>query len=88
MKKPDPKKIAPEAGPDNLIEVIGRVPLGARAEAIGRVTQIADGLAHVSGLSSVRLGELLSFEDGSRAFVLNMEADSIQSKTNRTKKRA
>ncbi|MFZ2099605.1 MAG: F0F1 ATP synthase subunit alpha [Oricola sp.] len=78
MKKPDSKEPARTTGLDNLFEVIGRVPLGARAEAIGRVTRIADGLAHVSGLASVRLGELLSFEDGSRAFVLNMEADSIQ----------
>lgn len=78
MKRADANKPGADPAFDGLFEVIDRVDLGTRSEAIGRVTQIADGLAHVSGLGSARLGELLAFENGARAFVLNLEADSIQ----------
>lgn len=77
-KKPDKKPPPSDAALDGLIDIIGHVNLGARAESLGRVTQIADGLAHVSGLASARFGELLAFEDGSRAFVLGLEEDSLQ----------
>ena len=78
MNSPDSKK--PERDPElrGLYDVIDRVELGVQPEAIGRVTQIADGLAHVSGLGAARLGEMLQFENGARAFVLNLEADYLQ----------
>ncbi len=78
MNKPDPRTPADETALKDLFGIIDRVELGPEAEAIGRVTQIADGLVHISGLGSARLGELLAFEDGSRAFVLNLDVDSLQ----------
>lgn len=57
---------------------VDRVRLGPESESLGRVTEIADGLAHVSGLMEARLGELLEFEGGRQGFVLNLEPDSIQ----------
>jgi F0F1-type ATP synthase alpha subunit len=38
--------------------------LGPRAEQIGRVEEVGDGIALVSGLRNVRLDELLRFEKG------------------------
>ena len=78
MNRADPKK--PDTDPElrGLFDTIGSVELGARSEAIGRVAQISDGLAEVSGLGAARLGELLEFENGSRAFVLNLETELIQ----------
>ena len=78
MSKADPKK--PDTDPElkGLFDTIGSVELGARSEAIGRIMQISDGLAEVSGLGAARLGELLEFENGSRAFVLNLETELIQ----------
>ena len=57
---------------------VERAPLGPSSEALGRVTEIADGLAHVSGLMAARLGELLEFQGGKQGFVLNLEPDVIQ----------
>jgi len=78
MSKADRQKPDADPGLKELFDTIGSVELGARSEAIGRVRQIADGLAEVSGLGAARLGELLEFENGSRAFVLNLETELIQ----------
>ena len=78
MNKPD--ATSPRGGAElkSLARVVNSVKLGTEAEALGRVTQIADGLAHVSGLGAARLGELLNFEGGKRGFVLNLEVDVLQ----------
>lgn len=64
--------------PAILAGIVGSVPLGPQAEALGRVTRIADGLATVSGLDAARLGEILTFEGGEEGFVLLLEVDAIQ----------
>ena len=38
--------------------------LAPQAEAVGRVEQVADGIARVSGLPDARLNELLHFKIG------------------------
>jgi len=77
MSKPETDQ---PGGPDlkALATRVDAVPLGAVSEALGRVSEIADGLAHVSGLTETRLGELLEFSGGCQGFALNLEADSIQ----------
>ncbi|ABE35970.1 ATP synthase F1, alpha subunit [Paraburkholderia xenovorans LB400] len=50
---------------------------GARAEAVGRVEHVADGIALVSGLPDVRLNELLRFEGDRFGFALTLDADTI-----------
>jgi len=47
--------------------------VGSEGLETGRVEQVADGIAHVSGLPSVRLDELLRFADGSLGFVMSLE---------------
>jgi F-type H+-transporting ATPase subunit alpha len=51
--------------------------LGARADAVGRVEHVADGIALVSGLPAVRLNELLRFDGARAGFALTLDADSI-----------
>jgi F-type H+-transporting ATPase subunit alpha len=46
-------------------------------EQIGRVEQISDGIATVSGLNSVAYGELVEFPDGQRGLVQNLNEHSI-----------
>jgi F-type H+-transporting ATPase subunit alpha len=46
-------------------------------EDAGRVISIADGVAKVSGLSTVTSGELVSFLRGVKGLVLNLERDSV-----------
>ncbi|SFB37346.1 F-type H+-transporting ATPase subunit alpha [Azotobacter beijerinckii] len=57
--------------------VLARTPLQAEAGEIGRVVQVADGIARVSGLPGVRLDELLRFADGSLGFALSLDSDLI-----------
>ena len=42
--------------------------LGPHAEQVGRVEEIGDGIALVSGLPDIRLDELLRFEKGQFGF--------------------
>ncbi len=51
--------------------------LGATAEEFGRVESVADGIALVSGLRSVRLDELVRFEKGQMGFALTLDRDTV-----------
>ncbi len=58
-------------------ERLSRLALTPQAEAVGRVEQVADGIAHVSGLPDVRLNELLHFESGGLGFALALDVATI-----------
>ena len=47
------------------------------ARTVGRITDVGDGIAHVSGLPDVGVNELLEFEDGSVGLALNLDEESI-----------
>ncbi len=49
----------------------------AQLEEIGTVLQIGDGIARIYGLSEVQAGELIEFDNGLRAIVLNLEEDNV-----------
>jgi F-type H+-transporting ATPase subunit alpha len=51
--------------------------LGPRAEQIGRVEEVGDGVALVSGLADVRLDELLRFDKGQFGFAHALQRDRI-----------
>lgn len=44
---------------------------------VGSVEKFSDGVARVSGLSKAMMGEIVSFESGSRGVVLNLDPDSV-----------
>lgn len=46
-------------------------------EKIGTVTEIADGVAKISGLAEVMSSEMVEFEHGEIGLVLNLEEDSV-----------
>jgi F-type H+-transporting ATPase subunit alpha len=56
---------------------LARTEIGPEAESVGRITAVADGIAHVSGLPEVRLDELLVFEGGCTGFAMSLDADEI-----------
>jgi F-type H+/Na+-transporting ATPase subunit alpha len=70
-----------EAGAEAWIESarqrLGAAKLGPRSEQIGRVEEVGDGIALVSGLLDVRLDELLMFEQGRYGFAQVLERDQI-----------
>ncbi|MEQ9162627.1 MAG: F0F1 ATP synthase subunit alpha, partial [Ilumatobacter fluminis] len=47
------------------------------ARTVGRVAEIGDGIARVSGLPDAAVNELLEFEDGSVGLALNLDEGSI-----------
>ena len=47
------------------------------AEQIGRVVEVGDGIARVSGLPGAAVNELLEFEDGTLGLALNLDEDTI-----------
>ena len=46
-------------------------------EQVGTVLQVGDGIARIHGLNQVQSGELIEFENGMKAIVLNLEEDNI-----------
>jgi F-type H+-transporting ATPase subunit alpha len=49
---------------------------GATLEEVGTVLQVGD-IARVYGLSNVQYGELVEFDNGLEAIVLNLEEDNV-----------
>ena len=56
---------------------LGAAQLGPHAEQVGRVEEVGDGIALVSGLPDVRLDELLRFAKGQFGFAQVLEHDRI-----------
>jgi len=43
----------------------------------GQVISIGDGIAKISGLSEVKAGEMLEFQNGIKGMALNLETDTV-----------
>ncbi|HRP88621.1 MAG TPA: F0F1 ATP synthase subunit alpha [Edaphocola sp.] len=70
-----------EIKPDEISAILrqqlGNFNSSAELEEVGTVLQIGDGIARVYGLGGVRQGELVEFEDGTKAIALNLEEDNV-----------
>ncbi|MBU1175742.1 MAG: F0F1 ATP synthase subunit alpha [Alphaproteobacteria bacterium] len=62
---------------DAARQTVRATPLGTRVEQKGRVEEIGDGVAHVSGLPDVRLDEVLRFSGGQVGFARVLDADLV-----------
>jgi len=60
-----------------LREQLSGVKSEAELEEVGTVLQIGDGVARIYGLTKAEAGELLEFENGVQALVLNLEEDNV-----------
>ncbi len=60
-----------------LREQLSGFKTGAQLEEVGTVLQVGDGIARIYGLNSVQAGELIEFQNGVRAIVLNLEEDNV-----------
>ena len=60
-----------------LREQLSNVKTDAELEEVGTVLQIGDGVARIYGLTKAEAGELLEFENGVKALVLNLEEDNV-----------
>lgn len=60
-----------------LREQLSNFKSAAELEEIGTVLTVGDGVARIYGLSNAQSGELLEFENGLQALVLNLEEDNV-----------
>jgi F-type H+-transporting ATPase subunit alpha len=60
-----------------LREQLSNYKTEAQLEDIGTVLQVGDGVARIYGLTRAGAGELLEFNNGLRALVLNLEEDNV-----------
>ncbi|MEM9549448.1 MAG: F0F1 ATP synthase subunit alpha [Bacteroidota bacterium] len=67
--------------PDEISAILKQQLSGFKSEAeleeVGTVLQVGDGIARVYGLSKAQAGELVEFETGVNAIVLNLEEDNV-----------
>lgn len=67
--------------PDEVSSIIraqlANVQSATQLEEVGTVLQVGDGIARIHGLTNVRSGELIEFENGVNAIVLNLEEDNV-----------
>ncbi len=47
------------------------------AEQVGRIVEVGDGIARVSGLPNAKVNELLEFEDGTLGLAMNLDEETI-----------
>ncbi len=60
-----------------LLEELRQIDLSAKTEEVGEVLTVTDGVVRIWGLDSAQAGELLEFENGEKAVVMNLEADNV-----------
>ena len=60
-----------------LREQLSNFKTEAELEEVGTVLQVGDGVARIYGLTKAQSGELLEFENGISALVLNLEEDNV-----------
>ncbi len=67
--------------PDEISAILKQQLSGFKSEAeleeVGTVLQVGDGIARVYGLSKAESGELVEFDNGVQAIVLNLEEDNV-----------
>ena len=62
---------------ENLKKEIDNFSLQIKAEKIGHVLEVFDGIAKVSGLSDIKSSEMVTFPNGETGVVLNLEEDTV-----------
>jgi F-type H+-transporting ATPase subunit alpha len=70
-----------EVKPAEVSAILRQQLAGHKSEVelqeVGTVLQVGDGIARIYGLTDVQSGELIEFENGLKAIVLNLEEDNI-----------
>jgi len=62
---------------ESLKQEIEGFSAGASVERVGYVTEVGDGIARMSGLTSAQASEMVEFPNGDLGVVLNLEEDSV-----------
>ena len=60
-----------------LLKQLHDINIDARYEEVGQVLQVHDGVVRLYGLTNAEAGELIEFESGVMAVVMNLEEDNV-----------
>lgn len=60
-----------------LLKQLHDINIDAQYEEVGQVLQVHDGVVRLFGLTHAEAGELLEFDSGVMAVVMNLEADNV-----------
>ena len=69
--------IKPSEISDVLLSQLKDIDAELQYEEIGKVLQVSDGVVRIYGLLNAEAGELLEFDNGIKAVVMNLEEDNV-----------
>ena len=62
---------------EEIEKQIQKTKLATVAKNVGKITEVGDGVARVSGLSDVSSSEIISFQNNIKGLALNLEEDTV-----------
>ncbi len=71
------ENIKPAEVSEILLAELQQADLSARYAEVGTVLQVADGVVRIYGLQNAEANELLEFDNGIKAVVMNLEEDNV-----------
>ncbi|MBO5498195.1 MAG: F0F1 ATP synthase subunit alpha [Bacteroidales bacterium] len=69
--------IRPSEISEVLLSQLKEISSDIRMDEVGQVLQVSDGVVRLHGLSNAEAGELLEFDEGIMAVVMNLEEDNV-----------
>lgn len=69
--------IKPSEISDILLEQLEGIDTDLKLEEVGKVLQVSDGVVRIYGLYNAEANELLEFDNGIKAVVMNLEEDNV-----------
>ena len=70
-------KIRPSEVSEVLLKQLEGVNSAEQFDEVGTVLTVSDGVARIYGLRNAEASELLEFENGTMAIVMNLEEDNV-----------
>ena len=70
-------KIKPSEVSEMLLQQLQGISNGQQFDEVGTVLEVSDGVARIYGLRNAEANELLEFENGTMAIVMNLEEDNV-----------
>ena len=71
------QNIKPSEVSDVLLRQLKEIDTDLKFEEVGEVLQVSDGVVRIYGVRNAEANELLEFENGIRAVVMNLEEDNV-----------
>ena len=78
------ENIKPSEVSEVLLQQLKGIDTHLQFDEVGNVLQVSDGVARIYGLRNAEANELLEFENGIMAIVMNLEEDNVGARVENT----